>query len=749
MTARMPLPFRSGFYGYGETETVGIARVAFRYGPWEVAAGMTDGVVLHMDSLTPVEVHRRAKLEKAALNQLRMANFLPAPKVRGGVPAGNSRDFLPDDGDGGWYDALYHDIPDLEKQGWRVEIASDFPYRLLRGDGAFEASLSQGSGLDWFELDLGVMVAGQRVDLIGPLIRLLSMIEPETLDLLEEDELLFLPLQDGQVLAVPVGSILPLIRSLFDLFKLAGLGADGRLRLSPLDAASLADLEDAAGAGIVWQGGEGVRALGKMLRDHGGIPDVDLPPWFGATLRPYQARGLAWLAFLKGVGLGGILADDMGLGKTVQALGLIAIEKAARRLSGSVLVVAPTSLMVNWATEAKKFAPELSILVLQGADRKQHFESLDAVDLVLTTYPLLARDQAILAERDWHMVILDEAQVIKNANAATTKLVHRLKSPHRFCLTGTPLENHLGEIWSLFHFIAPGFLGDLKSFTRQWRTPIEKKGDTARSRLFAARIKPFLLRRTKEEVAADLPPKTVITEKVELSVGQRAIYESIRLAMHGKVQAAIAEKGLARSHIVILDALLKLRQACCDPRLLKLTHMKKTSSATPGSAKLERLIELVCNLVEEGRKVIVFSQFTSMLDLIRPQLDNADIAYALLTGDTVDRGGQVTSFQHGEMPVFLISLKAGGVGLNLTAADTVILYDPWWNPAVEEQAIDRAHRIGQDKPVFVYRLVAADTIEEKMDVLKDKKRELAASLFDHDGRPTLAMTEADFELLLG
>jgi SNF2 family DNA or RNA helicase len=231
--------------------------------------------------------------------------------------------------------------------------------------------------------------------------------------------------------------------------------------------------------------------------------------------------------------------------------------------------------MVNWATEAKKFAPELSVLVLQGADRKQHFESLDAVDLVLTTYPLLARDQAILAGRDWHMVILDEAQVIKNANAATTKLVHRLRSPHRFCLTGTPLENHLGEVWSLFHFIAPGILGDLKSFTRQWRTPIEKKGDTARSRLLAARIKPFLLRRTKEEVAADLPPKTVITEKVELSVGQRAIYESIRLAMHKKVQAAIAEKGLARSHIVILDALLKLRQACCDQRLLKLTQMKR------------------------------------------------------------------------------------------------------------------------------------------------------------------------------
>jgi superfamily II DNA or RNA helicase len=750
MTVQMPLPYRPGLYTYGQTEAVDIARIAFRYGGWAVAATETAAIALHMDGLTPVEVHRNPKAEKAALNQLRLANFLPAPRMRDGVPAANHKDFLPDEGKSGWYDALYHDIPDLERQGWRIEIAADFPYRLLRGDGAFEASLSQDSGLDWFEFDLGVIVGGERLDLIGPLIRLLSMIQPETLDLLDEDDPLFLPLQHGQVLAVPVGRILPLIRTLFDLFNLTGgPGADGRLRLSSLDAANLADLEAAAGAAVLWQGGEGVRALGKKLRDHGGIPDVELPPWFSATLRPYQARGLAWLAFLKDAGLGGILADDMGLGKTVQALGLIAIENAAGRLSGPALVIAPTSLMVNWATEAEKFAPELSILILQGSDRKQHFDSLDTVDMVLTTYPLLARDHAILTERDWHMIFLDEAQVIKNANAATTKLVHALKSPHRFCLTGTPLENHLGEVWSLFHFIAPGFLGDLKTFTRNWRTPIEKKGDTTRSRLLAGRIKPFLLRRTKEEVATDLPPKTVITEKMEFATGQRTIYESIRLAMHAKVQAAIAEKGLARSHIVILDALLKLRQACCDPRLLKLTDTKKPSSVQAGSAKLERLMELVGNLVDEGRKVIVFSQFTSMLELIRQQLDEAGIAYALLTGDTVDRGAQVTSFQQGAVPVFLISLKAGGVGLNLTAADTVILYDPWWNPAVEEQAIDRAHRIGQDKPVFVYRLVAADTIEEKMDVLKDKKRALAASLFDHDGQPTLAMTEADFDLLLG
>lgn len=469
MTVQMPLPYRPGIYPYGQTEAVGIARVAFRYGSWEVAASATEAIVLLMDGLSPVEVHRSTRAEKAALNQLRLANFLAAQKVRGGIPAANVRDFLPTEGEGGWYDALYDEIPALERQGWQLEIAADFPHRLLRGDGAFEARLSPGSGVDWFELDLGVMVAGERLDLVGPLTRLLSMIDPEALDLLEEDEPLFLPLQDGQVLAVPLGGILPVIRTLFDLFSLTGgLGADGRLRLSSLDAASLADLEAAAGAGVAWQGGDGVRALGQKLRNHGSIPDVDLPPWFGATLRPYQARGLAWLAFLNEAGLGGILADDMGLGKTVQALGLIAIEKAAGRLSRPVLVIAPTSLVANWATEAERFAPDLSVLVLHGSDRKQHFQNLDNVDLVLTTYPLLARDQVILADRNWHMIFLDEAQVIKNANAATTKLVHGLKSSHRFCLTGTPLENHLGEVWSLFHFIAPGFLGDLKSF---WSAP--------------------------------------------------------------------------------------------------------------------------------------------------------------------------------------------------------------------------------------------------------------------------------------
>ncbi|MDE3196848.1 MAG: DEAD/DEAH box helicase, partial [Acidobacteriota bacterium] len=296
----------------------------------------------------------------------------------------------------------------------------------------------------------------------------------------------------------------------------------------------------------------------------------------------------------------------------------------------------------------------------------------------------------------------------------------------------------------IFSFALPGFLSDLASFTHAFRTPIEKKGDAERGRLLSKRVKPFLLRRTKEEVANELPPKTEIVERVEMESAQRDIYESIRLSMHEKVRAAIAAKGFARSRIVILDALLKLRQCCCDPRLLKLSAK---ASAKAGSAKLERLTEMLDELVDENRRVLVFSQFTSMLDLIRPQLDTKKIGYSLLTGETRDRPREIQAFQKGEKSLFLISLKAGGVGLNLTSADTVILYDPWWNPAVEEQAIDRAHRIGQDKPVFVHKLVMAQTIEEKMEEMKARKRQLAESLFDAEGAPTLAMTEADIDTL--
>ena len=460
------------------------------------------------------------------------------------------------------------------------------------------------------------------------------------------------------------------------------------------------------------------------------------------TLRPYQAQGVAWLQFLRGAGLGGVLADDMGLGKTVQTLAHLAIEQAAGRLDRPALIVCPTSLVPNWLREAARFAPGLRVLPLHGPTRKARFGEIAAHDLVLTTYPLLTRDQEVLTAQDWHVVVLDEAQIIKNPNAETTRQALQLRARQRLCLSGTPLQNHLGELWSLFDFLAPGFLGSARSFRSRYRTPIEKHGDAERQAALHRRVRPFLLRRTKEEVATELPPKTEITEPVEMEAPQRAVYEAIRLSMHARVKQAVAEKGLARSGIIILDALLKLRQACCDPRLLAMKSAQKA-----GSAKLERLLDLLGILLDEGRRVLIFSQFTSMLALIEAALRKAGIPYVLLTGDTKDREAPVRRFQAGEVPVFLISLKAGGVGLNLTAADTVVHYDPWWNPAVEDQATDRAHRIGQDKRVFVHRLITLGTIEEKMEVLKERKRALVASVLEAEHGGALRLTEADVEEL--
>jgi SNF2 family DNA or RNA helicase len=355
----------------------------------------------------------------------------------------------------------------------------------------------------------------------------------------------------------------------------------------------------------------------------------------------------------------------------------------------------------------------------------------------------LRHDKETLLAQPYHLVILDEAQNIKNAKATTTRLAHQLQARHRLCLTGTPLENHLGELWSLCHFLNPGLLGDGQTFRRVFSTPIEKHGDANRGRLLARRIKPYLLRRTKDEVAKELPEKTEIVENIELDGAQRDLYESIRLAMHEKVRREIAAKGAARSHIVILEALLKLRQVCCDPRLLKLDAAKKVEQ----SAKLAFLMAMLPAMIEDGRRILLFSQFTSMLALIESEIKRQKLDYLKLTGRTKDRASLVERFQEGDAPLFLISLKAGGSGLNLTAADTVIHYDPWWNPAVEDQATDRAHRIGQTKPVFVYKLRTLGTVEEKILELQARKRGLADGLFENGGNTAGALDADDIATL--
>ena len=730
-------------------EPVALANLSFRYGDVASPTGETKRTVTVYSEGRLVEVQRNTTVEAEATQLLLSQGFCSVSEIRDGVPAKHARDLVPGNDSAEWLAVLHDVVPELRAAGWDVTVAPDFPYRMVRADGEVEAELRESSGVDWLELHLGVIVEGERVDLIEPLVALIgsSGLSPGLLDSSEADihETFFLPLADGRVLAMPLARLRPMVDAMRDL----ACGPDrtaGALRLSTLNAAALAMFEAAtAGAALRWSGGHAIRELGRKLTDAGGIPPVAIPSEFLATLRPYQAEGVAWLSLLLNVGLGGVLADDMGLGKTMQALALLSIEKAAGRLDRPALIVAPTSLIQNWAHEAARFAPALRVLTLHGSARRGLFDSITEHDLVLTSYPLVARDRDVLAAQHWHVLLLDEAQTIKNPDAAITKVILSLAARNRFCLTGTPVENNLTELWSLFSFACPGLLGDRKYFTTTWRTPIEKGGNAERGRLLARRVRPFLLRRTKGEVAQDLPPKTEIVERAEFGAAQRDVYESIRLFMHERIRKAIVEKGWARSRIEVLGALLKLRQACCDPRLLDL---KWGSAADVGSAKLERLEEMLTELLAEGRRVIVFSQFTSMLDLIRPRLDAVGTRYALLTGSTRDRQAAIVEFESGAAKVFLISIKAGGVGLNLVSADTVILYDPWWNPAVEAQAIDRAHRIGQIKPVFVYRLVASGTIEEKMEVLKDRKAALAASLFDPNGEPTLAMTEDDIETLL-
>jgi superfamily II DNA or RNA helicase len=719
-----------------------LAKMTFRYGPVEVRLNEVNLLVETISKNKRYQAKRRPTREKQMVKRLVDLGLRFARDVQPVLGPNHQLDFAYHESSR-WLGFLSTAAPELAAQGFEIQVDDDFPYRVATMSGELDTEVFEGTGLDWFELGMGVQVDGQKLDLAPILANLVldDNLDAKTMNAMAESgEDFYIKLADGRHLALAAKRFLPVIIALHELAVGGAVVAkSGRLQISKAEATLLSTLEKHHE--FVFKGADNLRSLAKALQSigSGGIAPVTLPQNFKATLRPYQAEGVAWLNLLREVSLGGILADDMGLGKTVQVLALLSLEKEQGRLTKPVLIIAPTSLMTNWQNEAHKFAPDLRVLVLHGATRKERFDQIAQHDVVLTTYPLIARDQAVLLEQQWHIAILDEAQVIKNPNAATTRLIRDLKAAHRFCLTGTPMENHLGELWSLMSFVNPGYLGEKTAFARRWRTPIEKHGDSERSKILSKRVRPFMMRRTKQEVANELPLKTEITETIILDEQQRDIYDSIRLSMHKKVRDAIAAKGFSKSHIIILEALLKLRQVCCDPRLLKLGDQKKPLP----SAKLERLMEMVESLLSEGRKIIVFSQFTSMLDLIIQRFHKAGIKFSLLTGATTDRKSAIENFQDGNVNIFLVSLKAGGVGLNLTAADTVILYDPWWNPAVEEQAIDRAYRIGQDKPVFVYRLVASQTIEEKMDELKAKKRALAESIFDQTGKATATLTEAD------
>ncbi|MFT7620702.1 MAG: SNF2 family DNA or RNA helicase [Planctomycetota bacterium] len=473
------------------------------------------------------------------------------------------------------------------------------------------------------------------------------------------------------------------------------------------------------------------------LRTFKGAAPAKEPRGFQGELREYQKEGVGWMKFLRRFGFGGCLADDMGLGKTVQVLADIQTRKLAKATKGPTLVVAPRSVVHNWITEAKKFAPKLKILDFGGPDRDQLKDAIASADLVVTTYGIIRRDILDLKEIDFRCIVLDEAQAIKNEKSQTAKACLLLQGTDRLALSGTPIENRIEELWSIFEFLNPGMLGAVKSFRELTGNDPESRSKLGRA------LSPFIMRRTKEEVATDLPEKSESILECELGPKQRQLYDELRMHYRSALDKSIDTVGFEKSKFQVLEALLRLRQAACHPGLID------DSRADEEAAKLELLMDRLTEVVDEGHKALVFSQFTKHLGLVKKKLEAAGMAYEYLDGATRNRGEKIERFQTDEeCPVFLISLKAGGTGLNLTAADYVFMLDPWWNPAAEAQAIDRTHRIGQTRQVFAYRLIARDTIEEKIVAMQQEKRELASSILDGSTKTLKDLTASDLRFLL-
>ncbi|AWB35087.1 DEAD/DEAH box helicase [Orrella marina] len=757
-------------------EIAPVLRLAFEYDGHRVAAERSDPIIQHMVDGQLLIIERQHESEDRFLASLveraKDCEFYPVDWYNGLI---DLADFKPQDlvlwpfdsanplsSEGGGHQALdfVEDVvPALKAQGWQVTIDPTWPCQVYEGTPQISGGIQQQEG-SWFSVGLNYEVEGQEFDLLPVLVDLVESISE---DILENEQALLKALagkrfvarlKDGRYTRFPIEPLIPALRFIRDLNQ----------QMHAAQAGTISDLAQAlAGCNIPFTCGQELLTLGARLRDLASrstspteLPDP--PPNFKGDLRPYQKTGMAWMQALSDTGFGGILADDMGLGKTVQTLAFLtarrrgskqgllqSVDQSATTLETDssrtqdlpCLLVVPTSLVSNWTREAARFVPDMSVLALHGPDRKQYFNQITQHDLIITTYPLLHRDNDILFAQDYDTVILDEAQHVKNPASQVAKLVRQIPSRNRLALTGTPMENNLEELWCLFDWLIPGLLGNRKSFGERFRKPIEKERNLMRQAALSKRISPFLMRRTKDQVVTDLPPRTEMTESVQLTGSQRALYETVRSTMHERVRQALAQKGLASSRITVLDALLKLRQACCDPQLVKLA----SAASITTSAKRARLMEMLESLVAEGRRVLVFSQFVEMLNLIEADIKASGWSYLILTGQTQKRGELVDAFQAGKASIFLISLKAGGVGLNLTAADTVILYDPWWNPAIERQAMDRVHRIGQDKPVFVHRLIAEGTVETRIAEMQARKQALMDSVFDPDTANTMDMSE--------
>jgi len=734
----------------------GYVRVNFSYQGHDVNPHNDEATVTTEET----KLYRDLAFEQSVIDKLSNLHFNTQPKRKAYTNLGFVQKEKPAEflmlmqGRYFWHRFLDQSLPVLKALGWHISFTDNFHYKALSTDSVFDAEIIETDDHDFFSLGLNLMIDGKKMPAFPILISAIEQLPRSALfndekineqdittnpvnqkkePVITPDSPIYVDLDNGEFVALRYKSVQPILKQFIELFMPNALNKDGTMELSRFQSHQTLSMLDEQG--MITTGTSKLRSLADKLKNFQQVDSVLVPEGLNATLRAYQQQGLNWLQFLREYQLNGILADDMGLGKTIQTLAHLLIEKQQGRMTKPVLIVAPTSVIFNWANEIEKFTPDLSYQILHGTKRKQYFDCLESVqgddnkvDIIITSYALITKDLESYQEQQFYYLILDEAHYIKNTKTKLYQAFMQMKARHKLCLTGTPMENHLGEFWAQFNFLLPGFLGGQKQFTKLFRTPIEKHGEQERKQLLNQRIKPFILRRTKDKIATELPKKTEIIQTLRIEGKQAELYESVRLAMDSRLKDIIADKGLKRSQIEVLDALLKLRQVCNHPKLLSLKGAKQVNQ----SAKLDYLMETLPEQIDEGRKILIFSQFTSMLALIEEELVNANIGFVKLTGSTTNRQEVVDKFQAGEVPVFLISLRAGGVGLNLTAADTVIHFDPWWNPAVENQATDRAYRIGQNKPVFVYKYIIENSIEEKIQKIQQNKAALAKALLSEE-----------------
>jgi superfamily II DNA or RNA helicase len=619
----------------------------------------------------------------------------------------------------------------LREQGVEVEVLGSLPdYRPAEEAPVIEVSATESDDdIDWFDLRVSVSVDGHDV----PLATLLAALAAgQTLLVLENGT--YLPLDQPEL--ERLRRLIDEARALVD----GSAGPDGEIRLSTYQIGMWEELTQLGVVDV--QSERWRRAVEGLLRLEE-APIEDVPQGIKAELRPYQVDGYQWLSFLWQHELGGILADDMGLGKTLQTLAMVCRAVESGEATAPFLVVAPTSVVPNWAHEAERFAPALRVGVVSetAAKRTQSLAEIAGdSDLVITSYTLLRLEDREYAELPWSGVVLDEAQMVKNHRAKSYRSVRMIPAPFKVALTGTPLENSLMDLWSLLSIVAPGLFPDPRRFGEHFRKPIER-GDSELLATLRQRIRPLMRRRTKEQVASELPPKQEQVLEIGLSPRHRRVYETHLQRERQKLLGLLGD--VDRNRIAIFASLTLLRQLSLHPGLVDEKY------ASVGSAKIDALTDHLVEAVSEGHRALVFSQFTGFLRLVRDRLDAEDIAYSYLDGRTRRREEPIGAFKRGEVPVFLISLKAGGFGLNLAEADYCFVLDPWWNPATEAQAVDRAHRIGQDRTVMVYRMVSTDTIEEKVMALKERKQALFDRVMADDGALSGALTVDEIRGLVG